>query len=196
MEWSRKWTLLACLGGAICALATASAAQEPNVDLELTNVEVLVFGKSPEFQLLPTITHYNFGNLASRALEIAMIYGPIGVQLIQDEITYIQAENNCWQQPILECGSGTCLDIYTGLSWLEGFCTNNSARFLRCACSYIIHKEFEWAPYTFGYNTVVVRVDPNNLVEETDETNNEMIIDLGAVVNESETWGAIKSMYR
>jgi hypothetical protein len=196
MKWSTNWTMAACLGCAICALAATAPAQEPDLDLELTNVEVVVFGKSTDFQLRPTVTQYNFGNLASHALEIAMIYGPIGVRLIQDEVTFLQEENDCWQQSILNCGAGTCLDIYTGLGWLEGFCTSGGARFLRCACAHIIHKEFEWIPYTFGYNTVIVRVDPNNLVEETDETNNEVIIDIGAVVNESETWGAIKSMYR
>ena len=183
----------ALAGLAVCLLAASAAAQ---VDLELSDVQVEVFeGRSETFQLRPVVTLRNAGNLAPHALDLALYYVPAGLRMLNDTVTYVQDNNDCWQQPITDCGDGNCLDIYTGLGWLDGFCSNNGF-LLNCGCLYIINKEFEPIPYSIGYTTVTITVDPYNLVPETDETSNQMTIDLGAIPNDAANWGAIKSMYR
>jgi hypothetical protein len=183
-------------GCVLCALASAAPAQDPQLDLALVDVQVLVLPeKSTSFQILPTIHLDNGGNLASHALDLAMYYAPIGLQILSDTVTYIQNNHDCWQQPITQCGDGNCLDIYTGLGWLDGFCST-SGFLWNCGCLYVINKEFEPVPYSLGYNTVTVTLDPYNLVPEADETNNEMTIDLGPIANDFVTWSGIKSMYR
>ncbi len=193
MKTAMNWKWLVCLGCMICALATTATAQ-PNIDLELTSVEVVVTEKGTDFQIRPIVTIRNHGHLAAHALDMAMQYGPIAAQIVTDTVTYIQENNDCLQSPITNCNGG-CLDIYLGLGWMDGFCADNGIFYL-CGCNYIIHKEFEWVTYVAGYESVTIQLDPENLVDEIDETNNEITINLAPVANESKSWTSIKSMYR
>ncbi|MBC8426897.1 hypothetical protein H8E07_22510 [bacterium] len=195
MKRSTNLKRLALAGLAACLSATPAAAQDPLVDLELSDIQVEIFeDRSETFQLRPVVTLRNAGGLASHAFDVAMYYVPFGLTILHDTVTYVQDNNDCWQQPISDCGGG-CLDIYTGLGWFDGFCAS-SGFLLNCGCLYVINKEFEPVPYSLGYTTVTVTVDPYNLVPEADETNNQMTIDLGAIPNDAAAWGAIKSMYR
>lgn len=187
---------LAVLTVALIALASPALAQEPLIDLELTSVEMLTADKAGSFQLRPQITSYNYGHLANHALDVVMHYGSLAPVLLHDWIEYFEQENNCWQQSILNCGNGTCADIYTGLGWIDRFCTSDGTWVARCACANIWNKEFDWVEIEPGWTTVTVIVDPFNLVEEIDETNNEITIDLMPIPNEQRSWSAIKSIYR
>jgi len=107
-----NWKWLALLSCVLCTMATTATAQEVMVDLELTDVQVLVFPeKSSTFQLLPSVNLWNRGNLLSHAIDVAQTYGPIGIQLVNDAIDYYQENHNCWWQPITDCAGGTCFDI-------------------------------------------------------------------------------------
>jgi len=196
MKRSMNWMTLTVTCLALCALAATAPAQEPTLDLVLSDVQVLVFpDKSNTFQILPTITLNNFGDLAPHLVQVAMDYADVAQVLINDGITWIDEENNCSQQSMLNCGNGTCADIVSALGWMDGFCTSRGG-YPPCGCSYIAHREFEPVPYMLGYNTVVITLDPDDLIDETDETNNVMTIDLGTVANDFVTWSALKDMYR
>jgi len=196
MKRSTNWMKLTVVCFALCALTATAPAQEPDVDLVLSDVQVLVFpDKSTTFQILPTITLNNYGTLAPQMVQVALDYADLARILINDGITWIDEENNCSQQSMLNCGNGTCADLVSGLGWMDGFCTS-SGRTPPCGCSYIAHREFEPVPYMIGYNTVVITLDPDDLIDETDETNNVMTIDLGPIANEFVTWSALKGMYR
>ncbi|MBC8426899.1 hypothetical protein H8E07_22520 [bacterium] len=192
-----NWKWLALLGCVLCTMASTTTAQEPDLDLVLADVQVLVFpDKSSTFQLRPMVNVWNRGNLLSHAIDVAQTYGPVAQQLINDTVTYIQQEHSCWWQPITNCGGGTCLDImsiYYGSA--EGTCASGGF-LMHCGCLYSIEYELPETTFVPGYTTVTVAVDPFNLVPETDETNNTMTIDLGPIANDFETWSSIKSMYR
>ncbi|MBC8426898.1 hypothetical protein H8E07_22515 [bacterium] len=197
MNRSRDWKGLVLTGLAVCLLPTAAAADDdPLLDLELSNVQVEVFeDRSETFQILPVITLRNAGDLASHDLHVALYYVPVGVRALFDTVEYVQVNHDCWQQPVSECGGGRCEDILLSLGRAQGFCDH--CGFLSdCGCLYILELAFEPLPYTLGYNSVLVSVDPYNLVPEADETNNTMIIDLGPIANDFVTWSGIKSMYR
>lgn len=198
MKRSKNWTWLALLGCTLCALATMAPAQELMVDLEIADVQVLVYpDKSTTFQILPVVNLWNRGNLLSHAIDITMTYGPIAVQVVNDVVTYYQDAHSCFNQPTNNCGGGTCLDVYSLLfGYGEGSC--HPGGFLgHCGCLWVVD-EYEFPETTFvqGYTTVTIEVDPNHLVPETDESNNIMTIDLGTIANDFTTWSGIKSMYR
>lgn len=197
MKRSMNWTWLAILGCVLCTMATTATAQEPDLDLVLNDVEVLVFpDKSNSFQLRPNVGIWNKGNLLNHAIDVAQVYGPIGQQLINDAITYIQQEHNCWWQPITNCAGGECLDIYSiYYGTATGTCASGGF-LMHCGCYYVIDYELPETTFVPGYTTVEINVDPFNLVTETDETNNTMTIDLGPIANEIKTWSTVKSMYR
>jgi hypothetical protein len=185
---------LACLTVALVALATPTLAQ-PEIDFELASVELLTAKQAGQFQLIPNVTIHNFGNLATNTLEVVMHYGTVASQVLSSTISHIQEQHDCWQQNILNCAAGDCLNLYTTQGTLTGFCTGNNTIFMRCGCSYYWTQEYDWTLIEPGFTTVTVIVDPDDLVEEFDESNNEITIDLAPIPNESRTWGAIKSIY-
>ncbi len=195
MKRSTNWKWLAILTVALVALSTPVVAQ-PELDLELVSVDIFTAKQAGEFQLRPNINIHNFGNLASHALDIVMHYGSIAPQLLTDTVTYFQQEHDCWQQSILHCGDGNCLDITTYQGTITGFCSGNNTTFMRCGCSYHYVEEYPWTVIEPGFTTVTIIVDPYNVVPEYDETNNTIVIDLMPIANETSTWSGIKSMYR
>ena len=199
MKWLRSRRTRAYLGLAACALFCAAAAPglaqtEPQLDFEIVNVEIEISEKSEEFQAIVTVGLSNLGNLATHALQVALYYGPIGMQLIEDMVVYIQENHDCWQLSQLGCHLGSCLDINTFSGWWEGHCINRHLWY--CGCSYEVHLYFAPIPIDPAYPIATIIVDPNNLVEEYDETNNEYIIDLAAVATEAKTWSTVKSLYQ
>jgi len=194
MKRSMNWKWLACLTVVVVAMAAPALAQ-PEIDFELASVDVLTAREIGQFQLIPHVNIHNFGNLASNALDVIMHYGSLAPQLINDTISHVQEQHDCWTQSFLNCAQGSCLNLYTTQGTLTGFCTGNNTTFMRCGCSYYWTQEYDWTLIEVGFTTITVIVDPFNLVEEFDETNNEIVIDLMPIPNESRTWGAIKSMY-
>ncbi len=53
----------------------------------------------------------------------------------------------------------------------------------------------EWAGFC-NQRFCTVIVDPDNLADELDETNNTMTFALGPVGAESRSWSAVKALYR
>ncbi len=189
---------LTVLTAALFALSAPVLAQtEPLVDLELTSVDVITAQKSNSFQLITNVTMYDYGQVASHAVDVVMEYGPLVPILIHDFVDYWQDENNCKQQSILNCANGTCTPIAIyGVGSVDRFCTSAGTWTHLCGCANVIQREFGWVDIIPGFTTVTITVDPDNLVEEIDETNNTIVVDLQPIANEAESWSAIKSMYR
>jgi hypothetical protein len=187
-----------CLTLAAVAILAAVpvAAQEPDLDFELIHVEVLLSEGKTSFQVTTTTMLYNTGNLASHLLQQALYYAPIGRALLEEMIEYVQQEHDCWQQSSLNCAAGSCLDITTGLGYTDGHCTTNASWLNRCACGYVLVRTFEPIPFQVEFPTVTIRLDPDGLIDEIDETNNEYVIDLAAVAASPRSWSAIKGLYR
>lgn len=193
---TRRTAVCLTLTAVAILAAVPAAAQEPDLDFELTHVEVLLSEGKTSFQITTTTMLHNTGNLASHLLQQALYYAPIGRMLIEEFVEYVQQEHDCWQQSSLDCGAGSCLDIITGLGFADGHCSNNASWIDRCACGYVLHRTFEPIPFQIEFPTASIMVDPDGLVDEIDETNNEYVIDLAAVAASPRSWSAIKGLYR
>ena len=135
--------------------------------------------------------------VGGHAVDILLEYGPLVPILIHDFVDYVQDENTCPQQSSLDCGAGTCSDIIVhGLGGSERFCASDGTYVDHCACMNMPHRDFGCNEDVIGFNTVTITVDPDDLGEEIDETNNTMIISLSPVAAEPTSWGEIKGMYR
>ncbi|MBU0741365.1 hypothetical protein KKG45_02020 [bacterium] len=191
MKRSKNWQTLTIVGLALCTLAVVPA-QGQDLDLSVDDVVVEIVGNG--YQAAPHIGLANHGNLANHLLQVAIYYGPIMVELLEDGVQYVQNHHTCWNYLYPNCGQGECLDIVSFTAYYAGNC-QRSALFYFCGCKYTITPYVQWIPYA-GQATLTVVVDPYNLVPEVDETNNTMTIDLEPVADETITWTAVKSIYR
>jgi hypothetical protein len=109
-------------------------------------------------------------------------------------VDYFHNNHTCWNYSWPNCGTGECLDLYSFGATLEGTC-HDASLFFFCACKYELIHTLEWVQWT-GEPTVTIRLDPNNVVPEADETNNEITISLEPVANNASTWSTLKALYR
>lgn len=190
MKRLTNWKWLACFTWMLCALAVTASAED--LDLSVAGITVDIVGDG--YQVTPMINLANQGNLTAHVVKIAIYYGPILVQVLDDTVTYVQDHHTCWNFTWPNCGQGECLDIYGFGAYYEGACQDIYA-FFHCGCTYTMEPFVEWIPYG-GQPTLTVVVDPDHEVPEVDEGNNSMTVDLEPIANESLTWTTVKSIYR
>jgi len=195
MKKATNWKWLVCTVGALCTLASMPAVGQ-DLDLTVDAVDVTYYAKG-DFNVVPYVGLANQGQglITGQWLEVAIYYGPIMVELARDVIDYVHDHQTCWNYTPNNCGQGECLEIWTFTSNWVGECIS-WPNFYRCGCKYTITPYVEPVPCEPGVTTMTIVVDPNDLIPETDETNNEMTIDLGAVGDDLLTWSGVKSMYR
>jgi hypothetical protein len=195
MRKTKSWKFWLCLGSLACVLVAGSAlAQTKDLTIEFVDV---VYDQG-YFHVTPYINLVNQGHDPDKSnhnLDLLIQYGQLTYQLLSDVVQYAIDHHTCWNYQPGDCGLGECLGLYTFTSDWDGEC-KEWPNFYNCGCGYTITPYVEPVPYELGFQTMVLTVDPNDVVPETDETNNEVVIDLGPIANDLVTWSGVKSIYR
>jgi hypothetical protein len=189
MSYKLRTPTAALLAG-LLALSAAEAIAAP-VDLRVEGIGVEV--ARGDFRVLPRIGLDKLGDLADHPLQIHVLFDGMLFQALSDVVHYADDHHTCHDYSAPNCGQGECLDLYTFTAYWEGNCT--TWQLYQCACTYVIEPLVEWAGF-YNQQFCTVIVDPNNLVDELDETNNMMTFALGPVGTESRSWSAVKALYR
>jgi hypothetical protein len=197
MKRAKNWKWQVCLGSLICMLAVGTSLGQATKDLTIDSVNVVI--DQGQLFITPNIVLANQEHdpekQSGHLLELAVEYGQLGYQLLSDFVQYTLEHHTCWNYQPGDCGLGECLSLYTFTSDWDGDC-REWPNFYNCACGYTITPYVEPVQVEPGYQTLVLTVDPNDVVPETDESNNTVTIDLGPIANDFVTWSGVKSLYR
>ena len=148
-----------------------------------------------DFRLIPQIQIESTGDDADFPLEIGIEFDGTLAHTMVDIVEYVVATHTCYQYLPPDCGSGDCLTIYGFFYYVDGVCSRSLAAPNFCACVWILYPESPWFVAAGQMNCTVI-VDPNDLIEEIDETNNSMTMELGPVAADPATWSTVKALYR
>ncbi|MBC8426900.1 hypothetical protein H8E07_22525 [bacterium] len=197
MKRTKSWKWWLSLGSLACVLAAGSAFAQTK-DLTIDFVDVVY--EEGYFYVTPYVGLANQGHdpekqAKNHDLDVLIEYGQLTYQLVSSVVQYAIDHHTCWNYQPGNCGLGECLQLYAFASDWTADCIE-WPNFYNCGCKYTITPYIQPIPYEFGYQTMQVTVDPFYAVPETDESNNEVTIDLGPIPNDMETWSSIKSIYR
>ena len=173
----------------LVGIASAASAQ-PAVDLTVSDIQVVFSANN--WRVLPQITLVALESQATHPLQVRIYLDSDPIETLEGQMMYDPDPSSCYGAPWPTCG-GDCPDIHGFLGDLEGVCLGEG--FVSCGCSWILDLVGNW--YLIGnYDSVTVIVDPDDLVTEIDEDNNQMTLYLNPVRHDAHTWAEIKALYR
>ena len=178
------------LAAALLILA-AGAPAAAQIDLSVEDIGVEV--AKADFRIIPLIGLNTLADLTDHPIEIEVHFDGSLYQALASTVQYMEEHNTCHDYLGSNCGEGECLDIVTFTAIWYGECRYWQLN--QCSCHYTIEPYVEWSGF-YNQQFCTVIVDPNDLVDELDETNNEMTIALGPVTTRQESWSAVKALYR
>jgi hypothetical protein len=163
---------------------------QPVVDLTIQSLDYYcVSPDSIVFEALVAVRVHGFGGPFATGVgfeldgdpvtSLPLSIGPVGGGTCPDHVP-----PNC---------DGDCPAIDMNGEMVEGICINYADE--GCACLYLQTVNSDPVPIAAPAVFTSV-VDPDNLVEEIDETNNVMEIFAGPSPIQGTTWGTVKSLYR
>jgi hypothetical protein len=188
-----KYSQSLALAAMIVAALAAGAVAQPDKDLTVTGINIEV--AKGDFRIIPEIAIHSTGNDNDFPLEIGVAFDGTLAHVMVDIVHYVVATSTCYNYVYPDCGMGDCLTIYGFFAYVDGVCDRRLAAPNLCGCIWVLYPESPWF-ISLGQQTCTIIVDPNDLVTELDETNNELTIELGPVASEPQSWSSVKALYR